>query len=237
LADLRTLLDLQERDTETDQLRHRRAQLPERARLDVVTAEMAAIESDGATATAERDALLRRQAELETELNDVEKRRGEVDRRMRSGVVSAARDLQAMAGQIESYKRRAGELEDMDLEVMEAIEPLDGQVASLQDRWAALDTEAGGLRTALAAAEAVVDAELDAVLANRAEIAAAVPAELLQTYERLRKRLGGVGAAPLVGASCGGCHLTLSASELDHVRRAPADQVVTCEQCGRILVR
>jgi uncharacterized protein len=59
---------------------------------------------------------------------------------------------------------------------------------------------------------------------------------LLATYERLRARLGGVGVARLVGTHCDGCHLTLSAVELDRVRHLPDGEVYTCEQCGRILV-
>jgi predicted nucleic acid-binding Zn-ribbon protein len=234
---LRTLLVVQERDTEADQIRHRRSHLPERARLDAITAELTAVETEGATVSAQRDELLKRQAELEAELADTEKRHADVDRQMRSGVISAARDLQAMAGQIESLKRRKSTLEDTELEVMEEIEPLDARVASLQSRWAALDEEAGGLREVVAAAEVVLDAELEAVLAQRAEAADGLPADLLATYERLRARLGGVGAASLVGSSCGGCHLTLSASEVDRVRRQPPDAIVTCDQCGRILVR
>jgi hypothetical protein len=59
----------------------------------------------------------------------------------------------------------------------------------------------------------------------------------MPTYERLRQRLGGVAVALLVGSSCGGCHLTLAAGEIDAIRRLPPDALVTCAQCGRILVR
>ena len=43
--------------------------------------------------------------------------------------------------------------------------------------------------------------------------------------------------ARLVGTNCGGCHLTLSAVELDRIRHQPGDAVVLCEECGRLLVR
>jgi len=231
------LLALQERDTEADQLRHRRAHLPERKRLDEVVAELATVERDGAEATVRRDALARRQHELDAELSDVERRLRDVDARMRSGAVTASRELQAMAEQIESLKRRRSTLEDADLEVMEEIEPVEAEVLAFQDRWATLDREASELRTVVAALEASVNQELAAALAARQEAAEAVAPDLLKTYERLRQRMGGVGAAPLVGASCGGCHLTLSAGEVDRIRHAPPDEVITCPQCGRILVR
>jgi predicted nucleic acid-binding Zn-ribbon protein len=43
-----------------------------------------------------------------------------------------------------------------------------------------------------------------------------------------------VGAAALVDGVCQGCHETLSAVELDHVRHA--QDVPRCEHCRRILV-
>jgi uncharacterized protein len=74
-------------------------------------------------------------------------------------------------------------------------------------------------------------------VAERADIAAAVDAELLERYEGLRHDLGGIAVARLVGTNCGGCHLTLSAVELDRIRHQPDDVVVLCEECGRLLVR
>ncbi|HEV8116680.1 MAG TPA: C4-type zinc ribbon domain-containing protein, partial [Acidimicrobiales bacterium] len=67
--------------------------------------------------------------------------------------------------------------------------------------------------------------------------ASAVPAELLARYDQLRAHLGGTGAARLEYGKCGGCHLALSPRDLDDARRAPAEEVLTCDACGRILVR
>ena len=62
------------------------------------------------------------------------------------------------------------------------------------------------------------------------------PSELAQRYEVLRSRLGGVGAARLVGDRCDGCHLTLSSVEVERIRRLPPEEFATCAQCDRILV-
>jgi predicted nucleic acid-binding Zn-ribbon protein len=86
-------------------------------------------------------------------------------------------------------------------------------------------------------AEAAVDAELAGVSSERDEAAGAVPAPLLARYERLRSHLGGVAVATLDGPRCTGCNLTLPTSELERIRLAAPDDIVECEQCGRILVR
>jgi predicted nucleic acid-binding Zn-ribbon protein len=52
----------------------------------------------------------------------------------------------------------------------------------------------------------------------------------------LRTRLKGTGAARLIGHRCDGCHLELSSAEVERIRATTPDSVVTCDQCGRILV-
>ncbi len=89
----------------------------------------------------------------------------------------------------------------------------------------------------MAQAEAAIDAELADLGRRRAELAELVPDDLRATYDRLRARLGGVAVARLVGNHCDGCHLTLSAVELDRIRHLPDTELVTCDHCGRILVR
>ena len=63
-----------------------------------------------------------------------------------------------------------------------------------------------------------------------------MPADLLALYERLREQKG-VGAALLRDRQCGGCNMTIDPSEMSRIRSAPAEEVVRCEECQRILVR
>ena len=43
--------------------------------------------------------------------------------------------------------------------------------------------------------------------------------------------------AKLNGLRCEGCHLDLSRGEVDQMKRLPADELVECPNCGRLLVR
>ena len=97
--------------------------------------------------------------------------------------------------------------------------------------------ESAELRAAIANAESDIDAELATEEAARASAVASIPPDLLSLYENLRTRLDGIGAARLVRGSCSGCHLALPATEVDRIKRVPADEIVRCDQCGRILVR
>ena len=96
-------------------------------------------------------------------------------------------------------------------------------------------SRSAGRRLPWAGSEVVVE-DVATERKARDELAGATPAELAAQYDRLRARLGGIGAARLVNGACTGCHLALAATELDRIRRAQADTVLFCEQCGRIVV-
>lgn len=233
---LERLLVVQEHDTEVDQLRHRLAALPERARLDAKLAEIAELDVRAAAVGEQRAAVGRDLKRLEDEVATVEARRAETDHKLYGGTVSAARELQALQDELASLKRRQDSLEDDELELMEQAEPLDAQLAALADERAALDEEATSLTATLAEAEVTIEADLARVLAEREVAVAGIEAGLLAEYGRLRGQLGGIAIARLVGSNCGGCHLTLSSVEVDRIRRTPPGAMVHCEECGRILV-
>jgi uncharacterized protein len=235
-ADLGALLLLQDLDTSLDQHHRRRAALQERAELAALDDRLSSAGERRDAASARRDQVVARQDALVRELSATEARRAEINKRLYGGTVSATRDLQAMAGEVESLTTRASGLEDLVYQVMEESEPFDAEVADNDRAIKHLLGARAEVEARLAAAETSIDAEIELVISQRAEAVASVPADLLAVYEQLRDRLGGVGAARLVGPRCSGCHLTLPATELDRLRKGSPDAVVFCDQCGRILV-
>jgi predicted nucleic acid-binding Zn-ribbon protein len=234
---LDALVALQDIDTAIDQHLHQRSHLPERTQLAAIDQQAAGLRSAAAEVTPVRDGIAERQAALEGELSATEERAAAVSRRLYGGEVSASRELQALAADIDGLKARASALEDQVLELMEEREPLDARLSDLSSELAALDQRRRDLAAALAASEGAVDEQLADLISRREAVAQAVPADLAATYDRLRARLGGIAVARLVGNHCDGCHLTLPAAELDRIRHLPDGEVVTCDQCGRILAR
>jgi predicted nucleic acid-binding Zn-ribbon protein len=234
---LDALVVLQDLDTAIDQHRHQRAHLGERAELAAIDQQAAGLRSAAAEVTQVRDRIAERQAVLEGDLSATEERAAAVSRRLYGGEVSASRELQALAADIDGLKARASVLEDQVLELMEEREPLDARVSDLSGELSALEQRRQGLAAALATSEAAIDEQLGDLDHRREAAARAVPADLAATYDRLRARLRGLAVARLVGSHCDGCHLTLPAAELDRIRHLPDGEVVTCDQCGRILVR
>ena len=233
---LDALLELQDLDTAISQLEHRKAALPERQELARVAAALQDVEARVSQVETSRAVLVERQRALESEIAAATARREVLEQRMYAARGTPARELQAMDDEIRHLRERQDQMEDADLEVMVALEPLDAERAALEAENAALGTESAQLRGALRDAEAEIDAELSVQRVARAAAANAVPEDLRSRYDALRARLGGTGAARLVGNRCSGCHLELPSMEVGRIRHLPPGTVVTCEQCGRILV-
>jgi predicted nucleic acid-binding Zn-ribbon protein len=157
--------------------------------------------------------------------------------RLDSGAVSSSKDLENLQREITSLAKRQSDLEDVVLEVMERRESLQERVAELTGRVDSVTAKATEAEARKNAALEEIDAEGFKAAKEREVIADAVPADLLKLYDKIRVQSGGVGAAKLYQKRCEGCRLELNITELNEVRAAPADSVVRCENCRRILVR
>jgi predicted nucleic acid-binding Zn-ribbon protein len=233
---LRRLLELQDTDVHVDQLAYRRRHLPEQAALDPLLAQLASLDEERLAVSAERLELTAREVELERETAALVARVAAIEERARSAAAGSYRDQEAMAAEIEALGRRRSELEELELEVLEAAEPLDARLAQIDADRAPLVVKVEAGRVAVSVAAEEIDAAIAAAAGDRSALAAGIPALLLGEYEALRQRLDGVGVARLVRGVCAGCHLALPATEVDRLHKAAPGSIAHCEQCGRILV-
>ncbi len=116
-------------------------------------------------------------------------------------------------------------------------EPVDAELAGADAKRAELDDTAAKSHVAIAEAIVAIDREVGELIERRAAVAATIDATIRETYERIRTRNGGVGAAKLEHGTCMSCRLKLSAVQLDQLRKVPESDVAFCEECGSILVR
>ena len=228
------LLALQAVDTDADQLAHRRANSDVRSRSVTASAQATRWER-------RRDELQQRIAELGVTIESAEERGAELlahrqrlDQQLKT--VIAPREAEALMPEIATIESQRDELDMAELEALEEQAVADDQlVAHLGDEAAVRDA-AGQASAALAAEVAEIDAELARLDVRRTELCAAISDSLLATYDRKRAALG-VAVAPLVGKQCQGCHLELSAAEIDTVKdEAAATGVTDCPDCGRLLI-
>ena len=234
--ELEALLIVQEHDTARDRLRHRRASLPERTELESVATQLRATEAQAADVRTERDRVLANERRLDDEARSIGAHADDADKRLYSGTVASPRELQALQADIEMLRKQRSQIEDRELDVMEAREALDAQLASLDGRAAQLGADTVRLQAIIAAAEKEIDAELAAEDTAWSAAAASVPEAVLADYQRRRAQNRGAGAARLTGTTCGACHLSIPSTEAERIRRVGGAEVAYCDNCGAILV-
>jgi hypothetical protein len=237
MAALDDLLTLQDHDTAADRLRHRRDTLPERAALAEAEANRARLDAELTEVRARRDEVVREERKLDDEVRTLEERAKAEEAKMYSGTISSPRELQAMSADVAHLRKRARELEDEELEVLERREAHDAEVAKVEEVMAAVVADIEQLSAALRAAEAEIEAELGVEQEARSALLPGIPANILSLYEQIRAANRGMGAARLVGTNCQACHLSLPATEVDRIRHLAPGAVARCEHCGAILVR
>lgn len=179
----------------------------------------------------------REQTKAEQDVDQVRQRAARDQQRLDSGASTSPKDLESLQHEITSLAKRQGDLEDVVLEVMERRESAQERVGELTERVESVQSKIDDATGRRSAAFEEIDGELTTVTKEREVVAASVPDDLLKLYDKLRLKEGGVGAARLFQRRCEGCRLELNITELNDVRAAPADTVVRCENCRRILVR
>jgi hypothetical protein len=235
-TDQQRLLDLAAEDVALTQLAHRRRTLPEAAAVEAAEEAERQHAADLVRAETEARDLEREVARFEGDVDVVRQRAARDQQRLDAGGLPA-REVTALQHEMESLARRQGDLEDQELELMERQETADAALRAAregQEKAAADRERAAQLRDdALADIADATDRHESA----RKDVAGTLPAPLLSLYDRIRTQTGTTGAALLKARQCQGCRLELFGKELAAVRGADPDEVVRCENCGRILVR
>jgi hypothetical protein len=168
----------------------------------------------------------------ELELQSVADKLASEEGRLYSGHVTNPKELAGLQKEVRYLNGRHTELEDNLLETMMAREEAASRVEERQAileqanlKWereqSTLVKERDGLRTTLAE-----------MRDRKARLVDQTPAHALSTYNHLC-RTKGLAVAPVENGMCTGCRVSLSAVDRQRVQ---SEDLVTCGNCGRIVV-
>lgn len=233
-ADQALLLDLQALDTKLQQLGHKASTLPELATLATLGAERETLQR---TVVEQTGAWEDAQAELkrtEADVAVVEARIARDSERLQAS--ASVKDVAALEQELAALAKRKSDLEDIELAVMETAEERESDLSTSRTSLEALDGRIAEATGARDAALGSLGTEREHAAANRATLAAKVPADLLALYEKQRERYG-VGASLLQGGVSLASGVALNSSDMSTIRAAAADDVLLCPDSNAILVR
>lgn len=233
-TDQKALLDLQSLDTTLAKLAHERRNLPVLTTLTDLADHRATLDSERVRHSATLSDEGREQARVEGEIELVRARAARHQERLQS---AGARDAQALQSEIEHLAVRTSALEDEELVVMERVEAVELQLAQVTTALESIAERVAEAEVLRDAEFARIDEQSAAARGKRDELAAKLPADLINLYEKVRERTGGLGAVGLHGQRSEPVQLDFSLTELADIKAAAADEVVLSDEHGYIIVR
>jgi predicted nucleic acid-binding Zn-ribbon protein len=179
-----------------------------------------------------QDAVASRLRESDHAREDHRSRLRTREKELMSGRIRNPTELMQMSDEVAHMKARFAEEEEAELHLMEDAEAADDAVrdatATLEEARARSLAEEPDLRAELDGARS----ELADVEAERDSIWAEVPSAAQAAYSRTRPQ---PPVARVLNNQCTACRVTVTSSGMQVLRKG-LDELVHCENCGRILV-
>lgn len=230
------LLDVADLDTKLIQLRHQKVSVPELEQVQNLEVELGSIELKIVAAQTELSDLSSLQQKAEDDVAQVTGRISRDQQKLDNGTASP-KELEVLQHEIGSLNTRLAELEEAELEIMQHVEDASSALDDLTHNRNRVADQLNQTREILAGKLTDLDSQIATEDASRSALIAVLPKELVDLYEKVKADQGDVGAALIHRGACQGCHIAIDATELTRIKSLPADAVVRCEECRRILVR
>ncbi len=147
--------------------------------------------------------------------------------------VKTSRELSATQREIDTTKRlstaRAEEIEKIQAGVAEAEQ----RIAAMNDSLVALQAQAQEEKTRLAETQEKISARLEKLKGRRTKLTSQIVPDTLSTYERIRRKGGGLAFVAARERRCTACKMVVPHQIYVHLRQG--DDILDCESCGRLL--
>jgi hypothetical protein len=226
--DLEKLVHLQQADTAFRRAEAERAEVPrQRAALE------AQLSQDRARLEAAREALAQSQKtrrQRESDLQDLEAKRSKYKGQLME--VKTNKEYTAMLHEIEAVEREIRGVEDQILGEMEKAEGLAAELKREEAAFKAAEERHRASLLALEERERGLGESQARFAAERDAVAATIPGDLLDLFQRVA-RLRGAAVAEARDGTCEACHVKLRPQMYVDLKRN--EQIFQCPACNRIL--
>ena len=229
-AELQKLIALQNLDTTIRKLEKDLEAIPQRRaeiekEFDQRAFEIKALET-------RRDEAKHTRARLE---NDVTEQKGKVERAERNLMSSKKQDeYTAAIREADSARKQISTLETQILETLEILEQAEAALKERAEEIVSLNSDREARLSAFDGETQSQSANLAKAKGEREQVAAELPKPLSAQYNRISAKIrDGVAVAEARNRSCTACFISLRPQVMAEVRRG--DEVITCDNCGRIL--
>lgn len=193
--------------------------------------EVARLEEGAEAARADQQATAARVHESDRVREDHRTRLRSREKELMSGRIRNPTELTQMSAEVQHMKSRFVEEEEAELRLMEDAEAADEKLRAVTGELEAARARAAAEAPGLQSELDELRAELAGVEAEKDQVWAEVPLAVRTAFSRQRVQ---PAVAEVRNNQCSACRVTVTSRGMQMLRQG--DEVVQCENCGRILV-
>ena len=228
---LQSLLELQSADRRLNDVRARLAVFPKK--LAEVDARVAAAKTELETGKAAQLATIKDRKRFEL---DVEQWKERVRKyRDQTSQVKTNEAYKALQHEVQMAEAEIAKAEDRLLEQMVAGEEYDRRVKAAEKALKETEEVARGAKAGIESDKAAAEKELAELSAERTRFVADIPEALVDQYERIAKKHGGIALAEVQDEKCTACGMRIRPHVFQEMRRSTNGELFQCETCTRFL--
>ena len=142
-------------------------------------------------------------------------------------------EFRAMGNEIERFEKEIRAIEDQELELMDQAEKAKVELTDEEKKASSVRESIARQMADLDEKGKTLEGRLNELTAERTELSAKVEEDLLSRFERLFASKGDAAIVGLEHEVCTGCHMKVTTQTAHRVKNGK--EIVSCEQCGRIL--
>lgn len=234
VGQMRDLYELQQIDLKLEKLKKELKELPVFAQFEALRQELADAGENLGKLEGKSQEQQKRIKSLEAHLHKVEGERTGTEKVLYNGTITQSKELEQLERKLSMLLKEKRLREEEWLAAMETGEELQNSVHEAKDKWDKLRRQIiimqkTGNEDIMSRKQEIVD-----IRQRRAQLIARVDTILADHYETKRQTFHGRPLAAMEQDICGGCRISVSSNTKALLARP--DAVITCENCGRILV-
>lgn len=147
--------------------------------------------------------------------------------------VTTTRELAATQRELDSTRRMASKRSQEIKNLLEGVAEAENRIAAMEEELSKLRSQAEAEKQRLNDSRATLGSQIEKLRAGRGALTTEIDPDTLRTYDRIRKRWGGIAFMPSNRERCSGCKMMIP--HQIYVRLVRGDEILGCEHCGRLL--
>ena len=179
----------------------------------------------------ELDDVRKKYREIEIELNMNAPRIEKSKEKLRA--VKNNKEYQSLLKEIEDLKKQSSSMEDTMLECLEQIERSEASVKKSEIEFRSIAERIQQEKEDVAKESEKGKRDLAALNAEWEQVSAAVAPEIMKTFEKIRKKVGGLTIAPVINTVCQACNMNIPPQLYNELLRY--ESLKYCPSCQRII--